>query len=86
LNSLLDPYVIIASSHSLSQTGRVNTAFKSGTSTVKTVLRQCIQAGSSIYNTKEIHVKNVALSLRIGFSLTSYIKMETRRTKRKIIY
>jgi hypothetical protein len=61
-------------------------AFKNGTSIVKTVLRQCIQVDSSIYNIREIVVKNVALSLRIEFSLTLYIKTETRRTKRKLIY
>jgi hypothetical protein len=66
--------------------GRVNMDFKSGTSTVKTVLSQCTTVGSSIYSTKKIPVKNAALFLRIGFNLTLYIKMETRRTKRKIIY
>jgi hypothetical protein len=60
--------------------------FKSGTNIVKTVLRPCTQVDSSICNIKATLVKNVALSLRTEFSLILCIKMETRRTKRKIIY
>jgi hypothetical protein len=81
-----DPYAIIVSFLSLNLTGRVNTDFKSGTSIAKTVLRQCIQVDSNIYNIKATLVKNAALFLRIEFSLTLCIKMETRRTKRKLIY
>jgi len=65
---------------------KANMDFKNGTNIVKIVLKQCIQVGSSICNTKEILVKNVPLFLRIEFSLTLYIKMVTRETKRKIIY
>jgi hypothetical protein len=65
--------------------GRVNMDFRSGTSIAKTVLRRCTQVDSSICNIKVMGVKNVALFLRIEFNLILCIKMETRRTKRKLI-
>jgi hypothetical protein len=64
---------------------RVSMVFRSGTSTVRTVLRQCIQVDISIYNTKAIRVRVVVLFQKIEFNLISYIEMGTRKTRRKLI-
>jgi hypothetical protein len=66
--------------------GRANMAFKSGTSSVKTALKQCTQVDSNIYNIRKLPAKNAGSFLRIVFNLILCIKMGTRRTKRKLIY
>jgi hypothetical protein len=65
--------------------GRVNMAFRNGTSTVMTVLRQCTQVDLSIYNTRATLVKNAGSYQKIVFNLTLFIKTATRKTKRRII-